>query len=58
MDYRFEMLEKAKEIINNLDESDFERITIDVNDSYQDTTDISIDIEMKKDYGLDYNKNN
>ena len=54
-DYRFEMLEKAKEIINNLNEVDFERITIDVNDSYQGTTDISIDIEMKKDYGKDYN---
>lgn len=33
MDYRFEMPEKAKEIINNLDESDFERINIEVNDS-------------------------
>ena len=48
MDYRLEMLEKAKEIINSLDVSDFERITIDVNDTYQETTDISIDIELTK----------
>ena len=54
-DYRFEMLEKAKDIINNLDESDFNRITIDLDDSYPDETNISIDIELIKDYGKDYN---
>ena len=54
-DYKFEMLEKAKDIINNLDESDFNRITIDLDDSYPDETNISIDIELIKDYGKDYN---
>ena len=54
-DYRFEMLEKAKDIINNLDESDFNRITIDLDDSYPGETNISIDIELITDYGKDYN---
>lgn len=54
-DYRFEMLEQVKEIINNLDESDFKRITLDLDDGFTDETTLSIDIELNKDYGLDYN---
>ena len=55
MDYRFEMLEKATEIINNLEEEDFNRITIDFDDRYSDTSEITINIELIKNYGLDYN---
>lgn len=54
-DYRFEMLEKAKDIINNLDESDFKRIILDLDDSYTDETELTITIELNKDYGKDYN---
>lgn len=55
MDYRFEMLEKAKEVINNLEEKDFNRIVIDLDDNYTDETEIVIRIGLIKDYGLDYN---
>ena len=49
------MLEKATEIINNLEEEDFNRITIDFDDRYSDTSEITINIELIKNYGLDYN---
>lgn len=55
MDYRFEMLEKAQEIINDLEEENFKRITIDFDDTYTDTSEINITIELIKNYGLDYN---
>lgn len=55
MDYRFEMLEKVQEIINGLEEKDFERVTIDFDDTYTDASEINITIELIKDYGLDYN---
>lgn len=54
-DYRFEMLEKAKEIINNLEEKDFKRIILDLDDGYTDETELTIIIELNKDYGKDYN---
>lgn len=46
--YKLELLEKAKEIISSLGKEDLERITIDLNDGYEETTDIRIDIELKK----------
>lgn len=56
MDYRFEILDKVKEIINGLETKDTKRITLDFDDNYDDVTEISINIELPKDYGLDYNK--
>lgn len=54
-DYRFEMLEKAKEFINNLEEKDFKRITLDLDDGYTDETEMTITIGLQKDYSKDYN---
>lgn len=54
-DYRFEMLEKAKELINNIEEKDFKRITLDLDDEYTDETEITITISLNKDYEKDYN---
>lgn len=56
MDYRFEMLEKAKEIINGLSEAELKRITIDLEDEHPEVTGIFISIELDKDYSLDYNQ--
>lgn len=54
-DYRLEMLEQIKEVVNNLEESDAKRISFELDDVYQDETTIRIDIDLNKDYGLDYN---
>lgn len=55
-DYRYAMLEKAKAIINSLQERDIKRMVIDLDDSYPDETEVTITLELEKDYGLDYNK--
>lgn len=47
-DYRFEILEQVKEVINELDVSNIKRITLDLDDSYLDETSINIDIELNK----------
>lgn len=48
MDHKREILEKAKEVINELKLEDVKRIDIMVNDSYDTETDITIDIEVNK----------
>lgn len=53
--YRLEMLEKAKDIINNLEEKDFKRITLDLDDSYTSETEITVTIELNKVYDKNHN---
>lgn len=48
MDYKQEVLEQAKGIIDRINPDDMERIDVMVNDSYEDTIDITIDIEIKR----------
>ena len=48
MDYKQEVLKQAKGIIDRINLDDMERIDVTVNDSYEDTTNITIDIEIKR----------
>lgn len=48
MDYKDEILNKAIEIINNLTLEEVERIDLTVNDRYENTVDIDISIEIKR----------
>lgn len=48
MDYKQEMWKQAKGFIDNTKVDDIERIDVTLNDSYGDTTDITIDIELKR----------
>lgn len=54
-DHRYEMLERAKAIINGLEERDIKRMVIDLDDRYPDETEVTITLGLEKDYGLDYN---
>lgn len=48
MKYKRELLNKAKEIINDLDIETLERLDLTVNDKYDNTLDIDINIELKR----------
>lgn len=50
--YKYDMLEQAKELINDLDEKDYKRIIIDLDDNYTDETELTITVELNKDYSF------
>lgn len=47
MDYKYEVLDKVKEMIKNLDIDEISRIDVFVDDEYKPTVDIQINIEVK-----------
>ena len=53
--YKVKTWKQIKDIVDGLDVDDVKRIALDVDDEYLDETNISIDIELIKDYGKDYN---
>lgn len=50
-DYKIEIIKQIKEVMNDLNETDIKRISLDLDDRYPDETDISINIELNKDSG-------
>lgn len=47
MDYKYEVLDKVKEMIKNLDIDEVSRIDVYVDDEYKPAVDIQINIEIK-----------